>query len=186
WHSGVDFDQWVAFSVAGRRLSARYKLLLMTSCTLLVEVVVGVTYLIFKKLKVNGLEVISVAQIIGSFLTRGLIMVFGYAYPGNECFESVEKNKPNIEKLRFWCQSWLGMEDQNEWYFFSHKDKKYPIGTQTKRATTAGFWKATGRDKAIYLKHDLVGMRKTLVFYKVLHMRSNTVTIQSQTYVKHD
>ncbi|KAK1431579.1 hypothetical protein QVD17_08039 [Tagetes erecta] len=60
----------------------------------------------------------------------------------------------------------LGTEEQNEWYFFSHKDKKYPTGTRTNRATTAGFWKATGRDKAIYSKHDLVGMRKTLVFYK--------------------
>ncbi|CAH1445654.1 unnamed protein product [Lactuca virosa] len=60
----------------------------------------------------------------------------------------------------------LGTEEQNEWYFFSHKDKKYPTGTRTNRATTAGFWKATGRDKAIYSKQDLVGMRKTLVFYK--------------------
>ncbi|XP_010533763.1 PREDICTED: NAC domain-containing protein 7-like [Tarenaya hassleriana] len=60
----------------------------------------------------------------------------------------------------------IGNEDQNEWYFFSHKDKKYPTGTRTNRATKAGFWKATGRDKAIYSRHCLVGMRKTLVFYK--------------------
>ncbi|KAM7273005.1 hypothetical protein ACFE04_027669 [Oxalis oulophora] len=60
----------------------------------------------------------------------------------------------------------IGTEDQQEWYFFSHKDKKYPTGTRTNRATVAGFWKATGRDKAIYSKQDLIGMRKTLVFYK--------------------
>ncbi|CAA0835564.1 NAC domain-containing protein 7 [Striga hermonthica] len=60
----------------------------------------------------------------------------------------------------------LGREEQSDWYFFSHKDKKYPTGTRTNRATSAGFWKATGRDKAIYSKHDLIGMRKTLVFYK--------------------
>ncbi|KAF7085311.1 hypothetical protein CFC21_088754 [Triticum aestivum] len=60
----------------------------------------------------------------------------------------------------------IGMEEQNDWYFFSHKDKKYPTGTRTNRATSAGFWKATGRDKPIYTNNCLVGMRKTLVFYK--------------------
>ncbi|GMJ04797.1 NAC 007, VASCULAR RELATED NAC-DOMAIN PROTEIN 4, EMBRYO DEFECTIVE 2749 [Hibiscus trionum] len=60
----------------------------------------------------------------------------------------------------------IGSEEQNEWYFFSHKDKKYPTGTRTNRATKAGFWKATGRDKAIYSRLSLIGMRKTLVFYK--------------------
>nr|QDX01716.1 NAC domain-containing protein NAC55 [Medicago sativa subsp. falcata] len=60
----------------------------------------------------------------------------------------------------------IGYEEQNEWYFFSHKDKKYPTGTRTNRATMAGFWKATGRDKAVYDKMKLIGMRKTLVFYK--------------------
>ncbi|XAR54978.1 hypothetical protein NMG60_11030333 [Bertholletia excelsa] len=60
----------------------------------------------------------------------------------------------------------IGTEEQNEWYFFSHKDKKYPTGTRTNRATKVGFWKATGRDKAIYSKHSLIGMRKTLVYYK--------------------
>ncbi|CAN8312056.1 unnamed protein product [Cochlearia groenlandica] len=60
----------------------------------------------------------------------------------------------------------IGHEEQSDWYFFSHKDKKYPTGTRTNRATKAGFWKATGRDKAIYLRHNLIGMRKTLVFYK--------------------
>lgn len=60
----------------------------------------------------------------------------------------------------------IGSGPQNEWYFFSHKDKKYPTGTRTNRATTAGFWKATGRDKAIQLSNSKrIGMRKTLVFY---------------------
>ncbi|KAL7175181.1 hypothetical protein ACSBR2_028896 [Camellia fascicularis] len=44
---------------------------------------------------------------IGSFLTRGLVMLFGYAYPAYECFKTVEKNKPDIEQLRFWCQYWI-------------------------------------------------------------------------------
>ncbi|XP_043709130.1 putative HVA22-like protein g isoform X5 [Telopea speciosissima] len=44
---------------------------------------------------------------MGSFLTRGLVMVFGYAYPAYECFKTVEKNKPEIEQLLFWCQYWI-------------------------------------------------------------------------------
>ncbi|XVE56152.1 hypothetical protein DITRI_Ditri03aG0214500 [Diplodiscus trichospermus] len=44
---------------------------------------------------------------IGSFLTRGLVMVFGYAYPAYECYKTVEMNKPEIEQLRFWCQYWI-------------------------------------------------------------------------------
>ncbi|KAL4650162.1 hypothetical protein ACB092_01G066800 [Castanea dentata] len=44
---------------------------------------------------------------IGSFLTRGLVMVFGYAYPAYECYKTVEKNRPEIENLRFWCQYWI-------------------------------------------------------------------------------
>ncbi|KAI3807562.1 hypothetical protein L1987_23492 [Smallanthus sonchifolius] len=59
----------------------------------------------------------------------------------------------------------LGYEEQNEWFFFSYKDRKYPTGTRTNRATSAGFWKATGRDKAVVSKERIIGMRKTLVFY---------------------
>ncbi|GMN23088.1 hypothetical protein TIFTF001_050264 [Ficus carica] len=44
---------------------------------------------------------------IGSFITRGLVMVLGYAYPAYECYKTVEKNKPEIEQLLFWCQYWI-------------------------------------------------------------------------------
>ncbi|KAM2313216.1 hypothetical protein COP2_026814 [Malus domestica] len=44
---------------------------------------------------------------IGSFLTRTLVMTLGYAYPAYECYKTVEKNKPEVEQLRFWCQYWI-------------------------------------------------------------------------------
>ncbi|KAJ8540515.1 hypothetical protein K7X08_032502 [Anisodus acutangulus] len=57
---------------------------------------------------------------------------------------------------------------EKEWYFFSLKDRKYPTGLRTNRATEAGYWKTTGKDKEIYRGGTgvLVGMKKTLVFYR--------------------
>ncbi|KAM3191463.1 hypothetical protein ACQJBY_069000 [Aegilops geniculata] len=82
-----------------------------------------------------------------------------------DVIREIDLNKLEPWDLKDRCR--IGTGPQNEWYFFSHKDKKYPTGTRTNRATTAGFWKATGRDKAIFLGSGSrrIGMRKTLVFY---------------------
>nr|UBT01664.1 NAC transcription factor 60 [Litchi chinensis] len=81
-----------------------------------------------------------------------------------EVIREVDLNKMEPWELQERCR--IGSTPQNEWYFFSHKDRKYPTGSRTNRATTAGFWKATGRDKCIRNSYKKIGMRKTLVFYR--------------------
>ncbi|KAK9054017.1 hypothetical protein SSX86_025093 [Deinandra increscens subsp. villosa] len=60
----------------------------------------------------------------------------------------------------------IAKRGEQEWFFFSVRDRKYPTGSRTNRATIAGYWKATGKDKEIFREKLLVGMKKTLVFYR--------------------
>ncbi|KAG4959359.1 hypothetical protein AAZX31_13G107600 [Glycine max] len=70
------------------------------------------------------------------------------------------------------CEPWQLPEvaklNANEWYFFSFRDRKYATGFRTNRATTSGYWKATGKDRTVLdpATREVVGMRKTLVFYR--------------------
>ncbi|MFS8017955.1 putative transcription factor NAM family [Helianthus anomalus] len=67
---------------------------------------------------------------------------------------------------------------------FSPKDNKYPTGSRTNRATVPGFWKAAGRDKAIYSKQNMVRMRKTLVFFKVSTTKTNPSPLSTRSAIR--
>ncbi|EEF29696.1 NAC domain-containing protein, putative [Ricinus communis] len=56
---------------------------------------------------------------------------------------------------------------EQEWYFFSPRDRKYPNGVRPNRAATSGYWKATGTDKPVLTSGGTqkVGVKKALVFY---------------------
>lgn len=59
----------------------------------------------------------------------------------------------------------LGDSDQ-ERYFFSKVEAKYPNGKRSNRTAESGYWKPTGVDKKILdSRKKQVGTKKTLVFY---------------------
>ncbi|KAL5726130.1 hypothetical protein ACHQM5_009199 [Ranunculus cassubicifolius] len=72
----------------------------------------------------------------------------------------------DLNKCEPWDLPGKAAMGEKEWYFFSLRDRKYPTGLRTNRATNAGYWKTTGKDKEIYQSGVLVGLKKTLVFYK--------------------
>ncbi|KAL6850197.1 hypothetical protein ACP4OV_020824 [Aristida adscensionis] len=76
----------------------------------------------------------------------------------------------DLNKSEPWDLPGKAKMGEKEWYFYCQKDRKYPTGMRTNRATEAGYWKATGKDKEIYRAMTgallLVGMKKTLVFYR--------------------
>ncbi|XAR50028.1 hypothetical protein NMG60_11004240 [Bertholletia excelsa] len=72
----------------------------------------------------------------------------------------------DLNKVEPWDLPWKAKMGEKEWYFFCVRDRKYPTGLRTNRATASGYWKATGKDKEIFRGKSLVGMKKTLVFYK--------------------
>ncbi|KAK4492388.1 hypothetical protein RD792_003193 [Penstemon davidsonii] len=55
---------------------------------------------------------------------------------------------------------------ENEWLFFSPRDRKYRNGNRPNRAAGSGYWKATGADKAVHHMNAVVGTKKSLVFYQ--------------------
>ncbi|KAI3997765.1 hypothetical protein MKX01_007652 [Papaver californicum] len=81
-------------------------------------------------------------------------------------FSATAIGEVDLNKCEPWDLPNKAKMGEKEWYFFCQRDRKYPTGMRTNRATVAGYWKATGKDKEIYKgKGCLVGMKKTLVFY---------------------
>ncbi|KAI3413061.1 NAC domain-containing protein [Psidium guajava] len=97
-------------------------------------------------------------EIITHYLTKKVL---------NPNFASCAVGEADLNKCEPWDLPKRAHMGEKERYFFTQKDRKYPTGMRTNRATESGYWKATGKDKEIYRgKNTLVGMKKTLVFYK--------------------
>ncbi|KAJ6844159.1 NAC domain-containing protein 100-like [Iris pallida] len=88
----------------------------------------------------------------------------------DEGFSAVAIGEVDLNSCEPWELPKKAKMGEKVWYFFCQKDRKYPTGTRTNRATKDGYWKATGKDREIYKgggggRRELVGMKKTLVFY---------------------
>ncbi|KAJ0978135.1 hypothetical protein J5N97_013609 [Dioscorea zingiberensis] len=97
-------------------------------------------------------------EIISHYLTPKVI---------NHGFNARAVGQVDLNKCEPWDLPSKAKMGEKEWYFFCQRDRKYPTGMRTNRATESGYWKATGKDKEIFRgKGVLVGMKKTLVFYR--------------------
>ncbi|CAN1129671.1 NAC domain-containing protein 10 [Linum perenne] len=77
----------------------------------------------------------------------------------------------NIVLITFSFQLGVDMAlfGENEWFFFSPRDRKYPNGARPNRTAASGYWKATGTDKPILSTNGTshcLGVKKALVFYQ--------------------
>ncbi|KAK9067214.1 hypothetical protein SSX86_014540 [Deinandra increscens subsp. villosa] len=95
-------------------------------------------------------------------------LISHYLYPKVSDFNFVARviGEVDLNKVEPWELPWRAKHGEQEWFFFCVRDRKYPTGSRTNRATSAGYWKATGKDKEIHREKSLVGMKKTLVFYR--------------------
>nr|ACR27093.1 aleurone-specific Nam-1 [Zea mays] len=100
-------------------------------------------------------------EIVSFYLTNKVL---------NTRFTCTAITEADLNKIEPWDLPSKAKMGEKEWYFFYQKDRKYPTGLRANRATEAGYWKATGKDKEVYNAAEgvavLVGMKKTLVFYR--------------------
>ncbi|KAK9154494.1 hypothetical protein Sjap_001974 [Stephania japonica] len=97
-------------------------------------------------------------EIVTHYLTQKVL---------NSSFSARAIGEVDLNKSEPWELPKKAKMGEKEYYFFCQRDRKYPTGMRTNRATESGYWKATGKDKEIFkAKNCLVGMKKTLVFYK--------------------
>nr|XP_010909714.1 protein CUP-SHAPED COTYLEDON 1-like [Elaeis guineensis] len=58
------------------------------------------------------------------------------------------------------------LSGEEKFYFFTSRTRKYPNGSRPACTAGGGYWKAKGSEKKIYNDDELVGVKKTLVYYR--------------------
>ncbi|CAI5465424.1 unnamed protein product [Closterium sp. Yama58-4] len=77
-----------------------------------------------------------------------------------------------------------------EWFFFTSRNLKYPSGYRSNRATTAGYWKATGKDRPVNVRlsgssggSDGKGEQRVRAGFKKTHVFYISLTPEEQAVV---
>ncbi|KAJ8504287.1 hypothetical protein OPV22_005173 [Ensete ventricosum] len=89
---------------------------------------------------------------------------------GNSCGHKFDELIPEVDiyKHEPWdlpAKCHLPTSD-SKWHFFNLRDRKYPNGSRSNRATEEGYWKSTGRDRNVKFQNQVIGTKKTLVFHE--------------------
>ncbi|XP_062082591.1 NAC domain-containing protein 40-like [Humulus lupulus] len=85
--------------------------------------------------------------------------------------EGSEKSIEVITEVEIWkYEPWdlpakSVIPSNSEWFFFSPRGRKYPNGSQSRRATELGYWKATGKERNVKSGSTFIGTKRTLVFH---------------------
>ncbi|XWS73724.1 hypothetical protein CRYUN_Cryun02cG0153000 [Craigia yunnanensis] len=71
----------------------------------------------------------------------------------------------DLYKYNPWELPKKALSGEDEWYFFSPRDRKYPNGKRPNRAAASGYWKATDKPILTSSESKNIGVKKALVFY---------------------
>ncbi|KAK1431356.1 hypothetical protein QVD17_07813 [Tagetes erecta] len=80
-------------------------------------------------------------KMLGYMLNRLLVLLLAYLYPAYECYKNIEKNKPDVEQLRFWCQYWIIIAVMTVWDPFGDAFVSWlPMYSEAKLAICIYLW----------------------------------------------
>ncbi|XP_050226955.1 NAC domain-containing protein 90-like [Mercurialis annua] len=60
----------------------------------------------------------------------------------------------------------VSSRDVEEWFFFIPRQESEARGGRPRRITSSGYWKATGSPGHVYANNRIIGMKRTMVFYR--------------------